>query len=194
MRTRLGMVLSFFAALSASVVLMPAKPVEATGTFYVTGSFEFFNGFSRRRVIEGFDGAVATTDPSGMGAFTIDASAFSQTGNETLGRLHQANVCPPGATVFCFLNNANRGFQAFPGFPVFAQVATTYVEKNAVPGVFGTAAAPGAFSFCPQLGNPANGAGSLPACPGLQNGFPAGIDGLVQYSGGGFGGTGGGAW
>ena len=189
MSAKLGMFLSLVLAFSMSAVLVPAQPAEAAGTFWVSGTFEFHNGFSKRRSIAGYDFNVATTSASGMGDFVIDPSAFSQSGDVTFGKAWAAAVCPTGSTVFCFLQQANRGFQAFPGFPVFAQVASTYVEKNAVAGNFGAASDPGNFSFCPQVGNPANGTGLLPNCPGLQNGFPAGVDGLVQYSGGAFGGT-----
>jgi hypothetical protein len=199
MFSRLALILGSVAAVVAGVVLYPAAPAEASGTFFMTGTYEMNNGFALRRRIRAFQSPVVTTDASGMGGVTISPGVFSQMGNPVDGEVVAGLACPdpsdPGA-LFCMLQFGAVGWQAFPGFPVFAQGASTFTELNV--GVFDAAATgtlapgngPGTFNFCPLVGNPNNGPGPTPACPGLGLGSPTGVQGLVQYSaGGGFGGT-----
>lgn len=204
MYARFGWALVFLAAVATSSVLLPAAPADATGTFYMTGTYEMHNGFATRRRVRGFQPTVVTADPSGMGAITINPGVFSMTGTPVAGKELAVRVCgDPSLTPFqalgCMLNFGPQGFQAFPGFPVFAQVASTFTEVNAgtvmsgantIPtGMLSAAGGPGSFAFCPLVGNVNNGTG-VPNCAGLGLGSPTGIQGFVQYSGGnGYGGT-----
>lgn len=189
MFSRLMWVLGIAATVTAGVVLQPAGPAQAAGDFFMTGTYEMHNGFSTRRRIVGFDPSVVTTAGTGMGAVDIDPSAFSISGTPNKGAAFIKQVCPTGDIV-CILSAGAVGFQPFPGFPVFAQVASTFTEKNASTGMLGAGGGPGAFDFCPLLGNANNGTAFPWACPGLGFGSPTGIQGLVTYSGGGgYGGT-----
>jgi hypothetical protein len=180
------------AAVVAGMVLQPAAPAQAAGTFFMTGTYEMHNGFATRRRIKGFQSPVVTTDASGMGAVTIQPSVFSLTGTPVRGAERANLACDPAdpGALLCMLNFGAEGFAAFPGFPVFAQNASTFTEKNVTTGVLAPGGGPGTFNFCPLVGNTNNGPGPTPACPGLGFGSPTGVQGLVQYSaGGGFGGT-----
>ena len=123
------------AAFAASVVLLPAAPSQAQqGPFLMTGRFETHNGFAKRRAIEGFALAVSMTGTSGMGAFPIPAGFFSETGNPAKGANAANIVCdPPPApgALNCVLRVLDPvGFQPFPTFPLFAQIASTFTEVS----------------------------------------------------------------
>ena len=185
MFSRFLWVLGTAATIAAGVVLQPAAPAQADGTFYLNGTYEMRNGFSTRRRIQGFDATVMTV----AGAVDIDPSAFSITGTPIHGAEFLKTVCPTG-DILCILSAGAEGFQAFPGFPVFAQVASTFTEKNTSTGMLGAGGGPGAFSFCPLVGNMNNGTAFPWTCPGLGFGSPTGVQGHVTYSGvGGYGGT-----
>lgn len=159
------------AAFAATVVLLPASPSHAGGPYFMTGTFEVYNGFAKRRVIRGFAPAISSVpgSVSGMGAIAIPALAFSETGEPNIGAARVNQLCDPAdpAALLCVLQNVEAiGFQPFPGFPLFAQAASTFTEANTVTSTLAPGGAPGDMGWCPQAGNPANGVGAVPACPG----------------------------
>ncbi|MFP6640062.1 MAG: hypothetical protein VCC04_07450 [Myxococcota bacterium] len=171
-------------ALGTAFVLFPAQPASATQV--MTGSYEMHNGFSTRRRINVNTGVAV----SAGGGFTVPSKAFSTMGTPVAGKATFFAQCPPAsATGFCPYIIAAKGFQAFPGFPLYAQVASTYTEYNEGTYTLKPGSGPGTLAFCPVVGNPANGAGTKPACAAL--GSFGGAQGIVQYTAGAnqFGGT-----
>lgn len=172
-------------ALTTAFVLLPAQPAFSAQQV-MTGSYEMHNGFSTRRKINVNTGVSV----SAGGGFTIPSKAFSTMGTPVAGKATFFAQCPPAtATGFCPYVIAAKGFQAFPGFPLYAQVASTYTEYNEGQYTLKPGSGPGNLGFCPVVGNPANGMGTKPACAAL--GSFGGAQGIVQYTAGGnqFGGT-----
>jgi len=174
--------------LSFVVVVLIAPEGAVAGTQIMGGRFEVNNGFALRR---GMD-ATQLVESTALGGIPIAANAFQQTGNPALGKQILLDTCPPGvATPYCpLVGFAPRGVQPFPGFPQYAQLASTYSSAGPTTGeLLAPGAGPGTFAFCPRVGNPRNGVGTLPNCP--SEGTSAGAQGFVQYTAGGnqFGGT-----